>query len=96
MTATRARLEELHRRLTEIYIEELDGEFKSPSLYSSINKFLSDNEVIASKEEDETKYKILREKLEEKKKAARVINLSIVQSTDEEKQQALKQSRAGS
>lgn len=93
MTAKREVLERLHAKLADVLMEELDSEFKSPALYNTISKFLADNNVQAAMDETDSMNK-LREKLEERKRSAKVINLASVKTTPEEAKDALDRTRS--
>ena len=93
MAAKREILEKLHARLAEVLMDELEGEFKSPALYNTISKFLADNNVQSAMDETESMQK-LKEKLEERKRSAKIVNLAAVKTTKEEAQDALDKTRS--
>lgn len=93
MTAKREVLERLHTRLADVLLEELEGEFKSPALYNTIVKFLSDNNVVAAMDETETLQK-LKDKLAERKRSAKIVSLAAVPSTPEEVKDAIDRARS--
>lgn len=93
MTAKREALERIHKKLADVFMEELEGEFKSPALYNSVIKFLADNNVVAAMDETETLQK-LKDKLEERKRSAKVVSLAAVPSSKEEVRDALDKARS--
>lgn len=78
MAAPKARLGELHRKVTEAYIAGIDADMEddifNPALLSGAAKFLKDNEITAEIKSDDD-LSTMREKLvaaeEERKKKAR-------------------------